>query len=629
MIGTRCPEICVKLGASFKRYGVYYVIFLLFPLFLFSKTDTYKYTNIGNIALTVTNFGVLGNAFRVYDPITHEPLPSCEYPIGSKTEHLYRAGIWVGAKLGDEERVSTAVIDALTATPGSSEGFEFMPTPYLSDTVIEKSTLITSPYYDLSAISEQDFYATFYDTVSTIPNHHPLGLKVNLVSLAWSYSYIDDAVILDYTIKNIGPYDLDSVYLGIYAELVTGNRDFWGEDFGRSPFFQHKRLFYLDSLHMAYERNDGYDYLARGMVGIKLLGVSSGNDTLPIDSMTVSFNWWHWDYSVQVSDSQRYQLMSNGERDPDVDDEYVRDNGYVDPAFLISVGPIPSLYRGDSVRFVIAFVGGMNRTELIQNASWAQRAYEANYILPAPPPSPRLVVIPGDRKVTLYFDNSPEFARDPTPPHLRDFEGYRIYRGTSSQISDSSWILLKQYDKTPNDTIRDVDHSIGFNTGMPERETQGPYTGWYKYVDYGVKNGFTYYYAVTSYDVGNPDIGLPSLESSKRQNMTKVIPGTPPTDAKRVYVYPNPYKKSSMWDQPGPYGRVIRFNNLPEKCTIYIFNLAGDLVKTIHHDNPNYGEESWNLIMDKDQEVATGLYYFVVKDEKTGKIRKGKFLIVK
>ncbi len=610
-------------------FGRLWGFILFFPLIVFARTDPYKYTNIGNIALTVTNFGILGNGFRVYDPQTHEPLPSCEYPLGSRTEHLYRAGLWVGAKLGDSRFVSTGVIDALNVTPGSSQGFEFLPTPYEQDSVIEKSTLITSPYYDLSAISEQDFYATYYDTFSIVPDHHPLGLQVNQVSLAWSYSYIDDAVIIDYTIKNIGRYDLDSVYLGIYAELVTGNRDFWGEDFGRTPFFQHKRLFYLDSLRMAYERNDGYDYLAQGMVGIKILGLMDDSDRINLDSMVVSFNWWHWDYSVQVPDSQRYVLMSNGERDPDVDDEYVATNGYVDPAFLISVGPIERLRRGDSLRFVIAVVGGMNEVELQQNANWAQRAFEANYILPAPPPSPRLVAIPGDRKVTLYFDNSPEFARDPTPPHLRDFEGYRIYRGTSELLADSSWILLRQYDKTPDDTIRDVDHSIGFNTGLPEIETQGPYAGWYKYVDYGVKNGFTYYYAVTSYDVGNPDIGLPSLESSLRQNMVRVVPGTPPASDKKVYVYPNPYRKSSVWDSPGPFGRVIRFNNLPEKCTIYIFNLAGDLVKTIHHDDPIYGEESWNLITDKDQEVATGLYYFVVKDEKTGKVQRGKFLIIK
>jgi hypothetical protein len=88
-----------------------------------------------------------------------------------------------------------------------------------------------------------------------------------------------------------------------------------------------------------------------------------------------------------------------------------------------------------------------------------------------------------------------------------------------------------------------------------------------------------------------------------------------------------------MWDTGSPRGRVIRFYNLPERATIYIYNLAGDLVKTIEHNSSNPGETGgeavWDLITDREQAVATGLYIFCVKDHKAGKIKRGKFLVIK
>ena len=41
------------------------------------------------------------------------------------------------------------------------------------------------------------------------------------------------------------------------------------------------------------------------------------------------------------------------------------------------------------------------------------------------------------------------------------------------------------------------------------------------------------------------------------------------------------------------------------------------------------GEEPWDLITDHDQAIATGLYLFSVKDEETGNIKIGKFLVIK
>ncbi|MDI6851209.1 MAG: hypothetical protein QMD82_04660 [bacterium] len=606
-------------------------LFLTFGI-LSGKIVSFKYTSIGNMRLNVTNFGLFGTSFsRFIDPSTGEPYPSMEYPKFSKIERLYKGGLWVGAISPLGKTVTTGAVDETSVTPGSTQGFEFLPSPAASDSIIEKSSILTSPYYSPDAISEQDFYCSYtdYRDFTTLPPEHvPLGLRVSQTVLVWSYPYIDDVVIVKFVLYNDGyAGDWDSVYIGFYGELASGSREFWGDNFGTTPYYQHKRLFYDSLNYLVYERNDGYDNLATGYGAFKFLGMYYNDQRIDFDTMIVSYNWWTWrDMRGTVPDTTRYKIMSNGERDPDVDDNYVYTRGYPDPIPLLSVGPIPHVNVGDSVVLVMAFVGGMDLQSLYENASWAQKAFEANFILPAPPPSPNLAAIPGNRKVTLYFDDIPEFARDPFPPNLRDFEGYRIYRGTTYNIEDTSWKLVAEFDKTPDDSIEDVDHSIGFNTGLPMKETEGPYAGWYKFEDIGVKNGFTYYYAVTSYDVGDTLLGLPSLESSKLLNMVEVIPGTPATSESPVGVYPNPYKLSSVWEKGSE--KVIRFYNLPRKCTIYIMNVAGDVVKTINHES-DYGEEAWDLLSDKTQPVATGLYYLVVKDKETGEVKIAKFTIVR
>ncbi len=608
------------------------LLLLLIPLFLTAKTDVYTHTDVGKVALTVTNFGMFGNGLRLVDPSTGEPLPSMEYPIGSRTEHLYRAGLWIGGiSYEGETLVTTGVSDAPPSNNPGTEGFEFFPTEEYGDTVIEKSTLLTSSYYDPDAVSEQDFYATYYDYLKEVPHHTPLHLEVKQTTYCWSYSYTDDFVIVNFVVTNKGDGDITDLYFGIYAELATGNRDFWGDDFASTPYYQHKRLYFLDSLAMIYEKNDGFDTLAPYLAGVKFLGLEG----VPPGSLSVNFHWWTWkDMVGSVDDKVRYGLMSDTMRHPDVDDYYVATHGYPDPISLLSVGPVSRLHPGDSLSFTFAFVCGEDFDNLMVNASWAQKAYEMGYILPSPPPSPNLYVVPGSREVTLYFDDIPLDAVDPST-HCRDFEGFRIYRTENPVPSDSDWVLLAQFDLTGSDTLPGdtcyLDHSIGFNTGLPEKEDTGAYAGYFKFVDRGVRNGFTYYYAVTSYDVGDPSQGLESLESAKRLNTISVIPGTPPTseDTVEIGVYPNPYRLRSLWDTGGERGRVIRFYNLPKRCRIYIFNLAGDLVKTIEHEDPYSGEESWNLITDRDQPIATGLYITVVKDLETGKVKKTKFAVIK
>jgi hypothetical protein len=41
------------------------------------------------------------------------------------------------------------------------------------------------------------------------------------------------------------------------------------------------------------------------------------------------------------------------------------------------------------------------------------------------------------------------------------------------------------------------------------------------------------------------------------------------------------------------------------------------------------GMHGWDLVTKSDQAVATGLYFYTVEDIDTGKVHKGKFVVIK
>lgn len=94
------------------------------------------------------------------------------------------------------------------------------------------------------------------------------------------------------------------------------------------------------------------------------------------------------------------------------------------------------------------------------------------------------------------------------------------------------------------------------------------------------------------------------------------------TDAERkdqlemVNVVPNPYwaysKYETSYDTP-----VIKFTHLPNEVTIRIFNLAGQLIKTLSK-NDVANELTWNLRNESNLRVASGMYLAHVEAPEIG-----------
>lgn len=83
-----------------------------------------------------------------------------------------------------------------------------------------------------------------------------------------------------------------------------------------------------------------------------------------------------------------------------------------------------------------------------------------------------------------------------------------------------------------------------------------------------------------------------------------------------INVVPNPYYAYSEYERNKVDTR-IKITNLPEKCTIKIYNMNGKLVKTFKKSNPTTFQD-WTLKNEKDIPVASGIYLIHVEVPEVG-----------
>ena len=389
--------------------------------------------NVGQLSFAITNFGTLGRPpFR--DCFTNKKILMAEFPRKSRTVHLYKAGLWVGAVVGRDTLVSTA-------SESNISNREFNPdVPPFGDITYRSSVDPAIPGFE-EAVSEQDFIAIYTDTfTSGVPDlgfdatdfrrHRPLGIEVTQSSYAWSFGYTEDFVLIDYFIKNIGEDVLEDVYIGIYMdgdvhedviyqfvnptpdlpvkEPTDGLDDLGG--FIRNFTRKEGACEITHALNLAWTADNngdswGPDWFAPNVVGLRYLGKPGSDEKL-------GFNWWifnlnsRFDFGPQhrrnfrymgngigtpIGDRNKYHLLSNGEIDydqawaasispynriwvqPDPSIARIWSSGG-DIQWLLSIGPY-TMQPGSKVSFPLAYVGG---EQLHTNAFVWKRYLAAN-----------------------------------------------------------------------------------------------------------------------------------------------------------------------------------------------------------------------------------------------------------
>ncbi len=370
-----------------------------------------------------------------------------------------------------------------------------------------------------------------------------------------------------------------------------------------------------------------------------------GRDTDPDDPDGDRIDNWTWENPFPKGSEQLYSYGSRC-------------------GMTINTGPF-RLDPGETDTLICATIMGENRADLFKNAKVARQIFKSGWIVPKPPFEPRLITEVRSGKITLKWGTISENDSLNELVGRQPFEGYKIFRSEDGgktwgklPITDENgtvvdYVPAAQYDlangitgaspiiptfNRGNDTglegIRAATDSVREiyikDLGKNVRDTVR-----YIYVDESVINGFSYRYAVLAYGAGDetPE-GLQPLQNSRTSgpNVVTVIPHAPKAQAKSdlrsIKVVPNPYKVVNP-QETAARERMLKFTHLPEECTIRVFNVAGELIVTLHHDanSPIFSEEQWNLRSDENREVAPGLYFYHVQS-KLGDVT-GKLVIIK
>ncbi|MCD4733923.1 hypothetical protein K8R78_06760 [bacterium] len=153
------------------------------------------------------------------------------------------------------------------------------------------------------------------------------------------------------------------------------------------------------------------------------------------------------------------------------------------------------------------------------------------------------------------------------------------------------------------------------------------------------QNHFTYYYSVIAFDYGasplyNTKLTQPymSMEGGVRANYISITLETVPDNDSldSVLVVPNPYVGGVDWQQRSNTGivqRKLAFTNLPSRCSIRIYTIAGDLVDIIEHNDATSGTAWWDLQSRNNMEVASGVYVYHIEAPGLG-TSVGKFAVL-
>lgn len=708
--------------------GMLLCVLLCFPANVSAQDAPFEEAvhNVGSVGLTVTNAGFFGRANVRNNP---SGPPSFQYPQGSGVEHLFEAGLWIGAFRSDGvQTVRTGAITSSTGYRPGAAGYEFAQlAPFF-----QRSTLPESPFFVPGAVSHQDFITSYTDTTRFLPGtrtpmpdfQNRLGIKVEQRSFAWNFPFAEYFVIVETDIINLTDQAWDSVYVGLYHNLVVRNV-LTTLDTG-TPFFNKGGLGFIDSLQTSYAFNAGgteeglNTYGAISYLGGDWRDPRSGQRRFfhpnaaaefirdGLTPPTMNPRWWFFagapnpDLNRPQDDLETYERMAlayPSRNSPTFAQDSVafynnlRILGLSNEGNWIgmtSVGPFPSIGARDTLRLAWAFVAARKPQEfqglsgrgadtpearalLINNVRWARRIFAGEdrsytgrldpgedingngrldrYLFPTPPAAPRLRVELDAGKATLYWDESAERSVDPVTG-IEDFEGYRVYmtRLGSDRGGDflSEASLFAQYDRPGN--------RIGFNTGFSGIRIPGapvtfpgdptPYV--YKLEIDNLLSGWQYGFSVSSFDEGDPDAGLESLESSRLTNAIRVFPGSVASSDAEVGVFPNPYRVNAAWDGGTNQTRKLYFYNLPQRAEIRVYTLAGEIVAELNHEGgepddrsrwyTNFsdqnrleasGQRAWDLLSESRLNVATGLYLYTVRDVDTGRTQTGRFAIIK
>ena len=310
---------------------------------------------------------------------------------------------------------------------------------------------------------------------------------------------------------------------------------------------------------------------------------------------------------------------------------------------------------------------------LFHNLALAQEIYDMNYDVPDPPPDVLIEnVVPNAKaQLQVFWGDEALDAKDPdySGDEAKDVAGFRVYKmltGGAAEKADpkeprNDDKLTGNWHNGPYKFMDEIKRGqLKSDFGLISYE---PEIHRYTFVDPETRAGaFQYFYSVRSFDTGHSDWNgtgqaVPSLESGLSAPEQKMMIGkeayslaSAESDNMKqtIRVVPNPYKIDGEHEYI--LSNAIKFFNIPQKCTISIYSVSGELVAQVFHNEASplgeWGQQTIKFAGD----VAPGIYFWVVRSEinddysyvsaqgdtlppvhvnSKGKVQKGTLLIIR
>ncbi|MBI4364096.1 MAG: hypothetical protein HY568_01575, partial [Candidatus Latescibacteria bacterium] len=394
--------------------------------------------NVGRLQLQITNFGETGNQNNP----SRTTVPSAEWPAGSGNDHLYAAGLWVGAlDPSGIPHVSTATYqrefspaifpqDICVSLPIEQvadvrESYEGIPG---GNRVISASVdpdddgdgLIDEDFLngidddgdgrcdeDYAAIGQQMLACEYSDDEPTtriiFPEHVPLGVKIQQTSYAWATPGQNDFVGMDYKIINRSGRALRNVFVGIFADMDLGNRAIPGYFLDDQAGLIDSTVRYVGAtgdfvkrrIQMGYmwdnpdnparpQDNQGGD--APGYFGCMFLNHTTdpSGAIAPRRVGITAFKFFSGSAPFAAggdpeNDAQRYQLMSDPQLNPDFVGQVLSARP-LDYRFVMATGPFRSIPPDSSLTISVAWVMGLGRGPSFSGGTLIDNAIQAQQV---------------------------------------------------------------------------------------------------------------------------------------------------------------------------------------------------------------------------------------------------------
>jgi len=414
-----------------------------------------------------------------------------------------------------------------------------------SATLADHPDALTLPEAANQFSSDRDLFCTYNDLQNPQGSH---GLTVEQTAHTYGRPYAEDIIFWDFKIYNDGLKDLDSIYVGFYAKF-------------RPDFDNHDYINFVDTdkdgqkdFVYVYDLNNTTDGVwadtddPLGMVGLRVfdtpgqIGITDFHHFARAASPKTDEEWWalmtsdtadtnltdpafffhgddiHIDYTGldSLAEESFYPAWSETENEEERVGNAIN--------YVVSCGPF-NLKQDSMVTLSMGVIMGdagdvpdsPDFSDLMENVQTANEMYRLYFQGSGPPDAPSVHAVPGDERVTLYWDSSPEQSIDAWTGEA-DFEGYKIFRSSDMGISwgkvvtdvygngvgynpiaQFDWSEEEDRDKygvnvSGNDPA--FPQSLGENSGLV-----------HSFTDSNLVNGVEYWYSVCAYDRGsqNPD----------------------------------------------------------------------------------------------------------------------------